>query len=49
MFAQLEDAAVNAAQQDLRIVVVGGGATGVEIAGALAELRNMDMPATYPS
>lgn len=48
IFTQLEDASVNASQQDLRIVVVGGGATGVEIAGALAELRNMDMPATYP-
>ncbi|MDN5895149.1 MAG: NAD(P)/FAD-dependent oxidoreductase [Nocardioides sp.] len=48
MFAQLEDAAVNASERDLRIIVVGGGATGVETAGAFAELRNMDMPTTYP-
>lgn len=48
MFAHLEDAAINGMQDDLRIVVVGGGATGVETAGAFAELRNMDMPTTYP-
>jgi NADH:ubiquinone reductase (H+-translocating) len=30
------------------VVVVGGGATGVEMAGALAELRNVALPAAYP-
>ncbi len=29
-------------------VVVGGGATGVEMAGALAELRNEAVPVAYP-
>ncbi len=48
MFANLEDAAVNGQDRDLRIIVVGGGATGVETAGAFAELRNNDMPTTYP-
>lgn len=48
MFASLEDAAVNGQDRDLRIIVVGGGATGVETAGAFAELRNNDMPTTYP-
>src|SRR5699024_5641841 len=48
MFATLEDAAINGQDQDLRVVVVGGGATGVETAGAFAELRNIDMPVTYP-
>jgi NADH dehydrogenase len=48
MFANLENAAVNGQDRDLRIVVVGGGATGVETAGAFAELRNNDMPTTYP-
>lgn len=48
MFAALEYAAVNRLDEDLRIVVVGGGATGVETAGAFAELRNNDMPTTYP-
>ncbi|HPU12862.1 MAG TPA: NAD(P)/FAD-dependent oxidoreductase [Aeromicrobium sp.] len=48
LFANLEDAAINGQDTDLRIVVVGGGATGVETAGALAEMRNLDMPTTYP-
>jgi len=48
MFANLEDAAVNGQDRDLRIIVVGGGATGVETAGAFAELRNNDLPVTYP-
>ncbi|MBD1270088.1 NAD(P)/FAD-dependent oxidoreductase [Aeromicrobium tamlense] len=48
LFANLEDAAVNGQDRDLRVVVVGGGATGVETAGALAEMRNLDMPTTYP-
>ena len=48
MFAALEDAAINGQDRDLRIIVVGGGATGVETAGAFAELRNNDMPVTYP-
>jgi thioredoxin reductase len=30
------------------IVIVGAGATGVEMAGALAELRNTALPVTYP-
>jgi NADH dehydrogenase len=29
-------------------VVVGGGATGVEMAGMLAEMRNTTLPKTYP-
>ncbi len=48
MFAALENAVVNRVDEDLRIIVVGGGATGVETAGAFAELRNNDMPTTYP-
>ncbi|MCW2752193.1 MAG: dehydrogenase FAD-containing subunit, partial [Aeromicrobium sp.] len=48
MFAALENAVINRTEDDLRIVVVGGGATGVETAGAFAELRNNDMPTTYP-
>ncbi len=44
----------NAAQDregapDPTIVVVGGGATGVEMAGALAELRNAAVPIAYRS
>ena len=33
---------------DLNITVAGGGATGVELAGTLAELRNIALPATFP-
>ena len=39
---------INGQDRDLRILVVGGGATGVETAGALAELRNNDLPITFP-
>ncbi len=30
------------------ITIVGGGATGVELAGTLAELRNIALPASFP-
>ncbi|MEG9227481.1 NAD(P)/FAD-dependent oxidoreductase [Aeromicrobium sp. Sec7.5] len=48
LFENLEEFAINGQDSDLRIVVVGGGATGVETAGAFAEFRNDDMPTTYP-
>lgn len=48
MFAGLEDAAINGQLDDIRVIVVGAGATGVETAGALAEMRNNDLPSTYP-
>lgn len=48
IFANLEDSAMNDGDRELRAIVVGGGATGVETAGALAEMRNIDMPVTYP-
>lgn len=48
LFAYLEEAAINGQDEDLRIVVVGGGPTGVETSGAFAEFRNHDMPVTYP-
>ncbi|MCX6273855.1 MAG: NAD(P)/FAD-dependent oxidoreductase, partial [Bacteroidetes bacterium] len=32
----------------LSIVVVGGGPTGVELSGALAEMKNDSLPAEYP-
>ena len=48
LFESLEEFAINGQDSDLRLIVVGGGATGVETAGALAEFRNNDMPTTYP-
>jgi len=33
---------------EIDITIVGGGATGVELAGSLAELRNFALPAVYP-
>jgi NADH:ubiquinone reductase (H+-translocating) len=34
---------------ELEVTVVGGGATGVELSGTLAELRNFALPAVYPN
>ena len=34
---------------DLNITIAGGGATGVELAGTLAELRNIALPAAFPA
>ena len=33
---------------ELDVTVVGGGATGVELSGTLAELRNVALPAVFP-
>ena len=49
LFTGLEAAATEGdGHGDVRVVVVGGGATGVETAGALAEMRNHDLQVTYP-
>ena len=48
MFSRLEQAVVDGSGGELRVIIVGGGATGVEMAGAIAELRNESMPVTYP-
>ncbi|HEY5880799.1 MAG TPA: NAD(P)/FAD-dependent oxidoreductase [Nakamurella sp.] len=48
IFTHLEHAAAANTAEDLAIVVVGGGPTGVEMAGALAELRNDAMATVYP-
>ena len=47
LLAELEYLAAEPGGQ-LHITVVGGGATGVELAGTLAELRNIALPATFP-
>lgn len=52
LFLRLEEAARDAqgpqGHDGLRIVVVGGGATGVEVAGAMAELRDAGLRPAYP-
>jgi NADH dehydrogenase len=35
-------------QRMMTIVIVGGGPTGVEVSGALAEMRNNILPKDYP-
>lgn len=35
-------------QELLNVVIVGGGATGVEVTGALAEMKNYILPKDYP-
>lgn len=37
-----------ALSRQLSIVIVGGGATGVEVSGAIAEMRNDILPKDYP-
>lgn len=49
LFVRLEEAASTpGTDEGLRIIVVGGGATGVEVAGALAELRTAGLRPAYP-
>jgi NADH dehydrogenase len=49
IFAQLERAsAFGSSEGELTIVIVGGGPTGVEMAGTLAELRSMALETSYP-
>ena len=48
ILAGLEELSLDSASQDVTVTIVGGGATGVELAGTLAELRNIGLPASYP-
>jgi NADH dehydrogenase, FAD-containing subunit len=49
LFTRLERAAVQQGRsKGLSIVVIGGGPTGVEMAGALAELRDQGLEPAYP-
>ena len=47
LLAELEYLAAEPSRE-LHIIVAGGGATGVELAGTVAELRNIALPATFP-
>lgn len=52
LLSNLERSITCATEQErrelLNIVIVGGGATGVEIAGALSEMKRYILPADYP-
>ena len=48
IMAALERLSAEDRGRDASITVVGGGATGVELAGTLAELRNIALPTAYP-
>lgn len=49
LFTRLERAAVEPGRhRGLSVVVIGGGPTGVEMAGALAELRDQGLEPAYP-
>lgn len=49
LFTRLERAAVRPDRdKGLSVVVIGGGPTGVEMAGALAELRDQGLEPAYP-
>ena len=44
----LERMSVAGPGDDVAVTVIGGGATGVELAGSLADLRNVALAASYP-
>jgi NADH dehydrogenase len=48
LMAGLELLSITGDSPDVGITVVGGGATGVELAGTLAELRSIALPSSFP-
>jgi NADH dehydrogenase len=48
LFAGLERLSIAAEPRDVYITIAGGGATGVEVAGTLAELRNVALAVAFP-
>jgi len=48
ILAWLERLSGDEAGREWSVTVVGGGATGVELAGTIAELRNIALPTAYP-
>lgn len=48
VFGRIEALTLADPNRTLSLVVVGGGATGVEMAGSLAEMKQQGMPIAYP-
>jgi NADH dehydrogenase len=44
----LEHISLAGLRNDVTVTVIGGGATGVELAGSVADLRNIALAASYP-
>ncbi|HEY1642400.1 MAG TPA: NAD(P)/FAD-dependent oxidoreductase [Streptosporangiaceae bacterium] len=49
LIGELERISQDDGDARLAIAIAGGGATGVELAGTLAELRNIALPASFPT
>jgi len=48
IMATLDHISRTGLHDDVTVTVIGGGATGVELAGSLADLRNIALPAYFP-
>jgi NADH dehydrogenase len=48
IMAGLERISLTGLSNDVAVTVIGGGATGVELAGSLADLRNVALAASFP-
>jgi NADH dehydrogenase len=48
ILAGLERLSLEGVRKDVTVTIVGGGATGVELAGTLAEFRNIGLHSSYP-
>jgi NADH:ubiquinone reductase (H+-translocating) len=48
LMRELESRSWGGNKAGLNVTIAGGGATGVELAGTLAELRNIALPAAFP-
>ena len=48
IMAELDRISRTGLREDVAVTVIGGGATGVELAGSLADLRNVALPAYFP-
>jgi NADH:ubiquinone reductase (H+-translocating) len=49
LLAEIETRSWGGSRAGLSITIAGGGATGVELAGTLAELRNIALPSSFPT
>ena len=48
IMTSLEELSMAGGRGDLTVTVIGGGATGVELAGSVADLRNIALATSYP-